>query len=520
MRLHRWQEACLKAWEENAFRGIVNVITGAGKTVFALKAIEQLRKNYPDLKVRIVVPTIPLANQWKQAFLRQMPEEKDIPGFYGGLRKDRADCKIMIYIVNSARTVLNRHIRADLAVGGHVLLICDECHHYQSKENRKIFDFLTQEIQQSPLYCSLGLSATPFSDESDRTFLQKMLGQEIYRYNFTQAEHDGVISSFTVCQVAASFQNRERKNYESLSEKIRLVNARLYRQYPSLRDLPEKEFLKQVSLLARKSDFDPETLPAAFLLLCYQRKEISVMAESRINCCLNLIDRLPATDRILIFCERIEQAERVTVAIRKRFGAGSCGIYHSKLVRDARARNMALFRDGSTRILVSCRCLDEGIDVPDANVGIVLSGSAVERQRVQRLGRIIRRAEGKNAACLYYIYIRDSADEKFFLPDIPESRCFDLRYDPGEQEFANDLYEYAAYDLLQRAGKAGYTEAKLKELRRCLLLGLTRADYLLAAPAQREAFQAAKTIREKNYWNTMCQVGRYYTEGENITDEL
>ena len=130
MKLYQWQENCLRAWEEHDFRGIVNVITGAGKTVFALAAIERLQERYSDLKIRIVVPTIPLASQWKQTLLKRAKEEKEIPGFYGGMRKDRADRKIMIYIVNSARTALSRHLRAEVAVGEHVLLICDECHHY------------------------------------------------------------------------------------------------------------------------------------------------------------------------------------------------------------------------------------------------------------------------------------------------------------------------------------------------------------------------------------------------------
>ncbi|MBQ9662357.1 MAG: DEAD/DEAH box helicase family protein [Oscillospiraceae bacterium] len=175
MNLYRWQKDCLNAWEENSCRGIVNVVTGAGKTVLALAAVKQLRERYPDLKVRIVVPTIPLANQWKQAVLRQAGEEGDIPGFYGGMRKDPPDQRYMIYIINSARTALSRHIRADLAVGNHVLLICDECHHYQSRENRRIFDFLTPEMCESPLYCSLGLSATPFADEKGYAAMQKFL---------------------------------------------------------------------------------------------------------------------------------------------------------------------------------------------------------------------------------------------------------------------------------------------------------------------------------------------------------
>ena len=65
MELYKWQRDCLDRWTENTCTGIVNVVTGAGKTVFALAAMDRLREKYPELRVRIVVPTVPLARQWE-----------------------------------------------------------------------------------------------------------------------------------------------------------------------------------------------------------------------------------------------------------------------------------------------------------------------------------------------------------------------------------------------------------------------------------------------------------------------
>ena len=174
---------------------------------------------------------------------------------------------------------------------------------------------------------------------------------------------------------------------------------------------------------------------------------------------------------------------------------------------------MALFRDGSLRILVSCRCLDEGIDVPDANIGIVLSGSAVERQRIQRLGRVIRRSPGKDAACLYYFYIRESADNRAYLPDFNGRRCFDLRYWTEDRDFSNDLYEYASAELIRSAKAGGMNASALGELRLCLMEGLCRADYLLAPEAQQRNVREAHGTRERNYWKAMHRIGTYFYEG-------
>ena len=171
----------------------------------------------------------------------------------------------------------------------------------------------------------------------------------------------------------------------------------------------------------------------------------------------------------------------------------------------ARARNLERFRTGEVSVLVSCRCLDEGIDVPEACFGVVLSSSAVPRQRIQRLGRIIRTAPGKEAACLYYIYIRQSADDAAFLPGLEQCETFGLRYYDGERSFSNEAYELAASELLSRA--EGLEPSHRRELRDCLVEGLTRADCLLPAAAQERHIRAAATVHERNYWRCMKKIG-------------
>ena len=70
--LYKWQKDCLREWEANHRRGIAHVVTGAGKTILAIAAIESVRGLFPDLMVRIVVPTIPLARQWETALRHHM----------------------------------------------------------------------------------------------------------------------------------------------------------------------------------------------------------------------------------------------------------------------------------------------------------------------------------------------------------------------------------------------------------------------------------------------------------------
>lgn len=506
MQLYKWQKAGLLAWEDNGYRGIVNVVTGAGKTVFALAALDYLRQKYQNLQVRIVVPTIPLARQWKETLLRYAGSEEWRPGFYGGGLRDDPSRRVMIYVVNSARDSLSGHMRRDFSLERHVLLICDECHHYQSPENRKIFSFIEDIGERETLYHSIGLSATPFGNRDDSVLI-RALGREIYQYDYNAAAADGVISPFTVCEVSASFFPDEMQEYANLTESVRMSLAKLYRMYPDLNGLSENAFIKAVNKKANDAGMDPSDPAAAFLLATYQRKEVSNLAEARIHCALSIIEKLKTTDRVLVFCERIDQARKMRFYLQRRFGS-CCGIYHSGMTKEARNRAMDEFRTNQVRILVSCRCLDEGIDVPEANVAVVLSSSSVGRQRIQRLGRVIRRNDHKDAACLYYIYIRESTDDAAYLRGLQNCESFSLRYYTSEDLFSNDFYEYVASIVLARARAASLPADQIAEIQKCIAEGLTSADPLLPDQVQKRNQREARTVHEKNYWAIMRKLGR------------
>ena len=284
---------------------------------------------------------------------------------------------------------------------------------------------------------------------------------------------------------------------------------KLQTAYPELKGLTSAAFLKVVTRIARAADMNPDNPAVIFLLKSWERKEICMLADARLLCGLMLIDQLPARERILIFCERISQAERMARLIQRRHG-NICAVYHSAMSRDARQRNMDCFRNNMVRILVSCRCLDEGIDVPDASTGIVLSSAAVTRQRIQRLGRILRRAEGKASAALYYLYIQESSEDISFLPGLEAGKTASLRFRSQERSCENDLYVYAAQEVINEAKLLGFQPGQLRELRLCLNEGLARTDYLLDPDLQQEALQQAADAHTRNYWKAMIKIGNAF----------
>lgn len=171
---------------------------------------------------------------------------------------------------------------------------------------------------------------------------------------------------------------------------------------------------------------------------------------------------------------------------------------------------------GEIYILIACKAIDEGVDIPDVSVGIVLSGTASKRQRVQRLGRIIRKKEGKDRAFLYYLHIEDTSEDSCFLPEIKESRAFEMKYLPGRHSFSHPSYDAVAAALIEDVKNAGMDGARVREVERCLDMGQVRADWLLEREKIEERVRDAGDVRERNYWVCMKRMGSLRGEKGDI----
>lgn len=434
-----------------------------------------------------------------------MPDVKsgqERPGRWGGGRHDNPGRRYMIYVVNSARYSLARHVLRDWEQGFGVFLIADECHRYASPENRRIFDFL--EEGAGPYY-SMGLSATP-EGRGFGSVLEPALGKMIYRYGFSEAAANRNVSRFAAYQIALSFTPEEWEEYDAYGRRIAAVRKRLLEARPALRNLGRHAFFEAVREMAAEAGDDPESKAVVFLRLVYDRQQLTYLASARIPCALALVDALSRDAQILVFGERISQAQALYERLNARY-PGKAAQYHSGISDQARKNAMDGFRDGRIRILVNCRGLDEGMDVPAASVGIVLSGSSVSRQHIQRLGRIIRKNGEKSMACMYYLYVRESSEDGVFLPDLEEEfPVCNLTYLTAEGVFVHPEYEACAAKVLEKARLRGGDARELAELRRCLEAGLLRPDWLLSREEIREKLDGAVGRKERNYWRCMGEM--------------
>ena len=442
---HRWQSEALRCWIEAGGRGVLQVVTGAGKTFLALLTIEQLLRDHPKLRVSVLVPTKVLMYQWVTELVRVLGVPPDHIGLRGDGHKDTfgRGYRIVVNIINSA--ILNDQLEKDagsLRPNTPHLLIADECHRYRGREFRRAFN--------APYDFSIGLSATPGkshqasagdgTEDSDDPLLSS-LGPVVYDYTYPQAKSDGVVQAFAVHYIGVDLSKSERHQYEIYSKGIRAALKKIRQRYGPRLEAIGGSFFARLHLILH-GDERPDPAISKYLQAVRKRKELVYRARNRKWAYLDIISRHTvrnegAEDRIIVFDERIENVEEIVAPVdRRKGGEGDplgrqidrqlgnlffSPVFRPVMYHSGRSNpiwnevSMEFFRAGLVNVMLSVKALVEGIDVPAANVGIIRASSSSVRQRVQTTGRILRLAAGKDtSAQLYVIYVRDTTDERIF----------------------------------------------------------------------------------------------------------
>jgi superfamily II DNA or RNA helicase len=204
--LRQWQEEALVKWQEANYRGIVEVVTGGGKTIFALACVKKLK---PQTTL-VVVPTIALLDQWWEesaAFFKLPLDEIHIISGRGRLKSGT----INIAVLNTAAALVaeGRSSKPDF-------LIIDECHKAASEKFRAVLS--------GNIPCSLGLSATPERQYDDglSEVLIPALGPIIYRYTYRDAMRDKVVVPFNLQNIVFELEEDRQAEYDKLTKAIGL----------------------------------------------------------------------------------------------------------------------------------------------------------------------------------------------------------------------------------------------------------------------------------------------------------
>ncbi len=361
------QTEALDVWWRSGGRGVVVLPTGTGKTHLAVLAISKVGR--PTL---VITPTLDLLNQWYGELLVAFDVEV---GLLGGGYYDLRPLTVTTY--DSAYIHLERW-------GDRFgLLVFDECHHLPGPT------YLSTAVGSLAPF-RLGLTATPERADGAEALLPELVGPTVYRREIKQLAGD-YLAEYRAERLYVELSAAEQESYRQARE--------VYRQFVQSRGISMsgpagwQRFIQETSRSA-----EGRTAFRAYR----EQKRIAQAAPAKLHTLEHLLER-HGRDRVLIFT-----ADNATVyQIARRFLVPA--ITHQTRTKERRLI-LERFHKGEYNVLVTSQVLNEGVDVPAANVGIILSGTGSVREHVQRLGRLLRKY-GEKQALLYEVVTRGTAEE-------------------------------------------------------------------------------------------------------------
>jgi superfamily II DNA or RNA helicase len=361
-----YQSEALEAWRRHRYRGVVVLPTGAGKTYVATLAILSRQRS-----ALVVVPTLDLLSQWYDVLAAAL----GVPiGIVGGGYHEVLDLTVTTY--DSA------HLHMDRLGDRFGLVVFDECHHLPSPS-------YTMAARMCLAPYRLGLTATP--ERTDGRAAEDTIGAIVYRKDITELSGE-YLAAYDTERIEVLLSEAEREAYDrDRGTYLSFLRGSGIR-------MSEPDGWSRFLMLSSQSDAGRRAFAA------YRRqKTMALAAPGKIAHLARLLHQHRG-DRTIVFTE-----DNATVyAISRRFLLPA--ITHQTKIKE-RARILAAFNAGELTAVVTSKVLNEGVNVPEPNVAIVLSGSGSVREHVQRLGRILRKGENKRAV-LYELIAAGTTEER------------------------------------------------------------------------------------------------------------
>lgn len=367
---YRHQQEALDAWQGQLHRGVVVLPTAAGKSYLAQLAMQVVQRS-----TLILVPTLDLMHQWYANLLAAFPGTEI--GLLGGGSKDRTPILVSTY--DSAA------IQAETLGNLYGLIVFDECHHLPGEFYRTIAEYSIAPFR-------LGLTATPERSDGKHADLVELIGPEVYRK--TPEELSGLaLAEHKIIQIRVQLSPQERDRYNALTE---TRNAFLRSRNIALGSIQGWQIFVRESARSQAG--------RRAMLAHREARGIAFGTEGKLRILTEtLAKHFP--ERTLIFTDDNATVYRISLDFLIP------AITHQTPVKE-RHDILQKFREGTYPVIVTSRVLNEGVDVPEARIAIVLSGTGSTREYIQRLGRILRKGStDSKLALLYEVIAEDTAEE-------------------------------------------------------------------------------------------------------------
>ena len=376
--LYKHQQRAIDNWYKNNYRGIFKHATGSGKTFTAIKIIEKHLEKGPAL---VLVPSTLLLKQWGKEIYAEIPDVALLKvgsgnskwkrsGILEAFTRDRGSLKKRV-VLATMQTSREEKFRRRLAGDRNLLVVVDEVHNLGSTENSNILKISAGS--------RLGLSATPerYGDqEGTDKILSYFEGIVEPVYTIENALKDGRLTNYDYFPFEIHLSDEEQYKWDIHTKKIRKMYAQL-----------------------RRSENGDRIYTSSLKIEILNRSRIAKKAVAKINAALHVIvEHFKAGEKWLVYCEDIDHMEQVDNILT---GNGFKTLfYHSDLADEVKEETLKWF-NAEGGILLSVRCLDEGVDIPSCTHALILASSQNPRQFIQRRGRVLRKSPGKYRSVIF-----------------------------------------------------------------------------------------------------------------------
>lgn len=388
--MYLWQQEALQAWADHGRVGVVEAVTGTGKTRVGVEAI---RDGLADgFKVVICVPSLVLRDQWLNV-LRAHGVRR--VGALGGGANDKLDRHDVI--VATVQTLRKRNLLRSV---DKAMLVVDECHRVGAPTFQ---DALASEYQRR-----LGLTATFERADDNLKDLQAFFeGDPVFEIAYERAVPEGIVAQYVVARVGVDFTLEEHAAYQAADEACRSNRGTLLAA--GVPGEPFGVFMNAAAALAA-DDGDPLSKAARSYLEAFSRRAAALSeASGKVSALASLASVVRDASGALVFT-MLRKSAALAAEVLRAHEVKAVAI-DGQSSPDERAAALDGLRAGILDAVVAPRILDEGVDVPDVDLGIILATSTRRTQMIQRMGRVLRLKKDGRRARFVLFYVRDTAED-------------------------------------------------------------------------------------------------------------
>lgn len=383
----KYQKKAVKSWLVNKNRGIFQMATGTGKTKTSLMAVTKVLdvyyKNNMKCGIIIVVPYVVLLEQWLEDLddfsIKAIPCYESKNKWLGRLENSidlfNQNARDKLFAITTNKTFQSMDFQRCInRIDGDYIFLADEMHHLTS-------DTMLECLPNNATY-RLGLSATLMSkfnsDKMER--LKAYFNGIIYEYTMKEAIDNGKLTKYYYYPIYVELTDDEKEDYYSVSRKI------------------------SKAIAMAEGNLDDEDNVSLQALLS-QRARILASAQNKLTKLKELASGFTEKNNLIVYCgDKIEAdgkyIDKVYDVVNNELGIISAKFTAAEN-RNQRKDILDLFKSGMIQALIAIRCLDEGVDIPQLETAIIMSSGTNPKEFIQRRGRILRNAPGKDFAYIY-----------------------------------------------------------------------------------------------------------------------